>query len=179
MVVFFTIAIIAFLYILITSIAGHAHDLGHDIVSGELGHDTDHGESGHITSIFSTRVIATFLMGFGATGGIAKFYNIGYPLSSLFGFVVGGIVAALMFWLLEFFAKQQANSLITTSTLVGKFGTVEVPIQGTQPGEVSVVYGERYGTYIATSRDGKSIAKGRSVRIVATVGSNLTVEEVS
>ena len=78
MIIFFTIAVIAFLYVLITSIAGHAHDLGSDIIHGDLGHDDDGGDNGHITSIFSSRVIATFLMGFGATGGVAKFYNFGY-----------------------------------------------------------------------------------------------------
>jgi membrane-bound ClpP family serine protease len=161
-----------------SSVLGHAHELGHDIVHGDVGHGDGHDESGHITSIFSTRVVATFLMGFGAAGGVAKYYNFNYPMSCLIGIGVGIVVGALMFWLLEVFARQQANSLINTSSLVGSLGTVTIPIQGGQPGEVAVSYSERYNTYMARSRFGKNIGKGKQVRVASTVGSDLIVEEV-
>ena len=53
MLIFFTIALVAFLYVIISSIAGHTHDLVHDIAHGDFGHDGGQEGVGHIISIFS------------------------------------------------------------------------------------------------------------------------------
>jgi len=175
MLLFFTIALIGFLYVLFTSIVGHTADAVHDIAHGGDGHD---GDNGHMTSIFSPRIIAIFLMGFGSAGGIAKYYNYSYPVSCLMGFGVGVVVGAFMFWIMDFFTKQQCNSLFKTSDLVGQIGTVDVPIDGFDPGEISVQYSGRVGVYTARSKGGKSIKKGHQVKVIETSGSDLMVEEV-
>ena len=172
---FFTIALVAFLYVVLMSLGGHAHDL----VTGDAGHDGETGDSDHITSIFSTKVIATFLMGFGGAGGVARFYGFSYPVSCLIGIGVGVAVGFLMICILRFFSSSQANSLVNTSNLVGSFGTVEVAIENGQAGQVAVSYGERYNTYTARTKGGVNIAKGKQIRVVATTGSDLTVEEVA
>jgi membrane-bound ClpP family serine protease len=176
MLVFFTIALIGFLYVLVTSIVGHAADAVHDI--GHGGGDAHDGDSEHMISIFSPRVIAIFLMGFGAAGGVARFYDYSYLMSSLIGFGVGLVVGFFMAWIMGFLVRQQCNSLIKTNDLVGQVGTVDVPIEGNDPGEVSVQYGGRSGVYIARSKGGKNIGKGKRVKVLETVGSSLTVEEV-
>ena len=174
MLIFLTIALIGFLYVLLTSIIGHTVDAVHDIGGGD-GHD---GDSEHMLSIFSPRVIAIFLMGFGAAGGVARFYDYSYPMSCLIGFGVGIAVGFVMVWIMGFLVKQQCNSLVKTSDLVGQVGTVDVPIEGNDPGEVSVQYGDRAGVYIARSKGGKTIGKGKQVKVLKTAGSNLLVEEV-
>ena len=176
MLMFFTIALIGFLYVLFTSIIGHAADAVHDI--GHGGGDGHDGDGEHMTSIFSPRIIAIFLMGFGAAGGVARFYGYSYPMSCLVGFGIGIAVGCVMFWLMEFLARQQCSSLIKTSDLVGQVGTVDVSIEDNDPGEVSVQYGGRAGVYIARSKGGKRIGKGKQVRVLETAGSSLTVEEV-
>lgn len=175
MLIFFTIALIGFLYVLFTSVIGHAADAVHDIGHGGDAHD---GDSEHMISIFSPRVIAIFMMGFGAAGGVAKFYDYSYPMSSLIGFGVGLVVGLLMAWIMGFLVRQQCNSLIRTSDLVGQIGSVDVSIEGNDPGEVTVQYGGRSGVYIARSKGGKTICKGRQVKVLETAGSNLTVDEV-
>jgi membrane protein implicated in regulation of membrane protease activity len=175
MMIFFTIALVAFLYVVIMSLGGHAHDF----VAGDAGHDGETGDSDHITSIFSTKVIATFLMGFGGAGGVARFYGCSYPVACLIGVGVGVAVGFLMVCILRFFANSQANSLVSTRALAGSLGTVEVAIENGQAGQVAVSYGERYNTYTARTRGGTNIAKGRQVRVVDTTGSDLTVEEVA
>jgi membrane protein implicated in regulation of membrane protease activity len=177
MLIFFTIALIGFLYVLFTSVIGHAADAVHDI--GHGGADGHDGDSEHMTSIFSPRIIAIFLMGFGASGGVARFYGYSYPLSCLIGFGVGIAMGFVMFWLMEFLVRQQCNSLVKTSDLVGQTGTVDVPIEGDDPGQVTVQYGGRSGVYTARSKGGKNIGKGKQVTVLATAGSNLTVEEVT
>ena len=54
MLMFFTVAAAGFLYVLLTSILGHDHDLAHDLSHDDLGHDAGH-EGGQIASILSTR----------------------------------------------------------------------------------------------------------------------------
>lgn len=175
MLMFFTVAAAGFLYVLLTSILGHDHDLAHDLSHDDLGHDAGH-EGGQIASILSTRVVATFMMGFGATAGVARFYNLSYPLSCLAGLAAGISVGTGMFYMLEFFSKQQANSLIDTQSLVGNFGTVAVGIDGNQPGKVAVSFAGRYATYVARSQAGQKIGKGSRVMVVEAVGSDLIVE---
>jgi membrane-bound ClpP family serine protease len=175
--IFFTIGVIGFLYIIFASITGHGHDdIGHDMSHGDVGHDSNH-EGGAVTSIFSPRVIAIFLMGFGGVGGVSRFYDHSYPSSCLFGFVAGIIVGGLMWGLLEFFARQQTNSLIPTSSLVGHIGTVDVEVECDRPGSVSITVGEMANTYLARSANGTKIGKGKQVRVVSTSGSDLLVEE--
>lgn len=174
MLIFLTIALVGFVYVLFTSAFGH---LGHDVSHSDFGHDVGH-DDGYLTSIFSARVIAMFLMGFGGAGGVAQYYLLGYPLSCLIGLGCGLVVGTLMFFLLEFFARQQCNSAVETKDLVGQLGTVEVAIGDNQPGEVAVSYAGRYATCLARGKGGKAVNRGTKVRIVETVGSDLIVEEV-
>ena len=176
MLVFFSIALVGFLYVVLGSVLGHAHDAAADVIHGDFGHDGGDHESDHsIISMFSPRVLATFLMGFGAAGGVARFYNISYILSSLIAIGVGCLVGYLIFLLLEFFQKQQANSVISTKTLIGQTGVVEVGIDAGRAGQVAVSYAGRSQVYLASSQNGEAIQKGYRVRVVETVGSNLVV----
>lgn len=181
MAIFFTIALIGFLYVVITSAFGHAadtaHDLAHDFSHGETGgHEPAHETSGHITSVFSARVIAAFFMGFGGVGGVSRFYEWNYPMSCLFGLGAGLVVGAAIWALLEFFEKQQANSLVSTKSLVGSVGTVTTPILGGRAGQVDLVAAGATQAFIARSNKGQDISKGCCVRVVGSVGSDLLVE---
>ena len=68
MLVFLTLALAGFVLLVFGWIFGHDHDFGHDF-SHDFGHDMGHDvdQEGTI-SIFSLRVLATFVMGFGAAG---------------------------------------------------------------------------------------------------------------
>ena len=176
MLIFVSIAIASFVLVTGAFVFHHDHDFGHD-----LAHDFDHGsEVGgeHTISLFSVKVIGTLTMGFGAAGAIARYYNVGYPGSSVIGVFCGLFLAAMMYGMLSLIVRQQASSLISASSLVGASGTVTAPIVADSLGEVSVSYAGQYSTYSAKSRDGKDIPKGRTVRVVEAVGSQLTVEEV-
>jgi len=173
MLIFLTIALVGFVYVLLTSTLGH---FTHEATT-DGGHDGGH-ENGTIISIFSPRVIAMFMMGFGGAGGVAYFYQWGYPWSSAIGLGCGLLMGAMMFYLLDFFARQQCNSLVATQDLIGQAGTVEVAIGANQPGEVAVSYAGRYATYLARAKGGKTVNRGCKVTIVETVGSDLIVEEV-
>jgi len=173
MLIFVAIALAAFVIVAGSFLFGH--DVDHDV-----DHDTDHGHDmgeGDTISIFSTKVMGTMCMGFGAAGAIARYYDASYPVASVAGVVFGLVLAAAMYAFLGAITAQQASSLISTETLVGKTGTVTVPIDADGVGEVGISTGGQYVNHPARSRLGSAIPKGRTIRVVEVAGSHLIVEE--
>jgi membrane protein implicated in regulation of membrane protease activity len=174
MIIFIAIAIGAFILVAGSFIFGHDHDMGHD--HGDLGHDLG-VDSEPTISFFSTKTLATLLMGFGASGAIAMHYGMSSIGASLVGLFCGVILAVLMAFVLNLFYGQQASSLVATSSAVGCTGTVTVSIPENGLGEVSLNVEGQYTTYSASARDGGSLAKGQLVRVVRSLGSQLVVEK--
>jgi membrane protein implicated in regulation of membrane protease activity len=175
MLVFAAIAIAAFVIVAGSFLFGHDHDMDHD---HDLGHDVDAGDSEPTISVFSSKVMATMLMGFGTAGAIAKYYQANYVVASLVGVLFGLVLAAVMYLILNLFYKQQASSLVATESAVGRTGTVTVSIGEGSMGEVGVHVDGQYCNYSASAADNRPIAKGQPVRVVRTVGSQLIVEPV-
>ncbi len=175
MLIFIALALGAFFVVAGAFLFGH-DDLGHD-VGADAGHDVGHDGDGTI-SIFSTRVIFTFLMGFGAAGAIATYYGAGYPIASLIGVASGIVLGAIMYGILVLFIKEQSSSVISQRSFVGQTGTVTVPIDANGTGEVGISAGQSYRAYSARSKDSSAIDKVRQVKIVESSGSMLIVEEI-
>jgi membrane protein implicated in regulation of membrane protease activity len=171
MLVFAAIAVGSFILVAGSFLFGHDHDVGHD---HDLGHDADGGSDATI-SIFSTKVLATLFMGFGAAGAIASLYGMSHLMASLIGLGCGAVLGAAMYTVLEVFYSQQASSLVPTSAAVGCIGTVTVSIAAGEMGEVGISVESQYATHSATSMDGSPIPKGQMVRVVKAMGSHLVV----
>jgi membrane-bound ClpP family serine protease len=173
MLIFVAIAVAAFLLVAGSFIFGH--DMDHD-AEHDVGHDAGAGEG--TISVFSTKVVSTMLMGFGAAGAIARYYGLGYLPSSVIGLVFGCALAAVMFALLALIAGQQASSASSAKNAINSTGQVTVSIGADDAGEVGLTRGGQYLNYPARSRNGKAIPKGRQVRIVDATGGYVTVEEI-
>jgi membrane protein implicated in regulation of membrane protease activity len=171
MLIFFSIAAASFVILCFSFLFGHDHDFDHD-----ADHAVEGGEGGTI-SIFSSKVILTLLMGFGAAGGVARYYDAAYPLASGVGVLTGVALAAVMYGFLALIARQQASSAVSVTALVGSDGVVTVSIGGDQAGEVGVSFAGQYAAYPARSHKGTPIPKGRSVRVVQVTAGQLIVEE--
>jgi len=175
MTIFVAIALAAFIVVAGAFLFGHDHDLGHDFgpdFSHEAGPDV-HG----IVGLFSTKVIFTFIMGFGAAGAIAQSYGSGYPIASLIGVAAGVVLATLMYGIILLFTEQQSNSVIAADALLGCTGTVTVPIDQDGVGEIGVSVSGEYRTYTARMQGSSPLQKGHAVRIVGVTGSVVTVDE--
>jgi membrane protein implicated in regulation of membrane protease activity len=169
MMMFTAIAVAAFILVAGSFLFGHDHD------AADGGHEGDSaGDEGTI-SIFSMKVVATMLMGFGAAGAIARSYHMDYLAASLIGVLSGVMLGALMYGILSLFVRQQASSLIATSAAVGCTGTVTVSIGANSCGEVGLEVEGQYSSYLACSQDGRALPKGQLVRVVKTLGSQLVV----
>jgi membrane protein implicated in regulation of membrane protease activity len=173
MLIFLAISLAAFLLVTGSFLFGHDHDVGHD--HGDLGHDLGTDAEPTI-SVFSLKTLGTLLMGFGAAGAIAIHFGARYFTASLAGLFCGLSLSALMYAVLSLFSRQQASSLIDTNSAVGGEGTVTTTIAENGLGEVSLCVAGQYVTYSASSTDGRLIPKGRTVRVIRTLGSRLLVE---
>jgi membrane-bound ClpP family serine protease len=160
------------------SLFGHDHDGGMD-----HDHDHDHGHdagSGNepAVSIFSIKVIGTFVTGFGAGGAIAQYLWGNIFRSSFAGLLVGILMAALMYGVMELLYSQQSTSLVQTGSLIGSPAMVITEIDANSLGQVTVRTGSEAPTYLARAARGKHFAKGTAVVVVATSGAEVVVDDV-
>ncbi len=172
MLMFLAISVAAFILVGGSFLFGHDHDVGHD--HGDLGHELS-VDAEPTVSFFSVKTLGTLLMGFGAAGAIAMHYGASYLGASLAGLVCGLVLSGLMYGVLNLFYRQQASSLVATSSAMGLTGTVTVSIATSGLGEVSLCLDGQYSTYAASSEDGAAIPKGQVVRVIRTMGSQLVV----
>lgn len=146
---------------------GHDHDFGHD-----------HGGGDHGASPFSPQIIFTFTLGFGASAAIASASGLKLHWSILIGFGAGVALAAVAYAFFSFAYKQQASSLIQTSSAVGRIGNVLITIPAKGSGEVGLDVQGQYRNYLARSR-GVEISKGTRIKVVESQGGELIVEPAS
>ncbi len=175
MMIFISIALAAFVIVGGSFLFGHDVDSDHD--AGDMGHDVDSGGAEATISIFSTKVIGTLLMGFGAAGAIAVHYGAAYIVASIIGVVFGALLGGLMYLVLGVFYSQQSSSLVPTSAAIGCTGAVTVSIGEGATGEVGLNLEGQYRTFSATSANGKEIPRGQTVTVVKNLGSHLVVEK--
>ncbi len=171
---FLTILGIGFVYIVMTaffSAIGIGDDADADTHDGDTSSDHD------TISIFSPKIIAIFMVGFGGTGFIATYYGIGLALATLSGLGSGAALGGLALLGLRLLHSQQASSEVRTSDAVGLPATVTLAIPSVGHGEVSVTVKGQYLTYSASSR-GISFPRNSTVRIQAAEGTNLIVGQL-
>ena len=176
--IFLTIMIAGVIVSVGGSLFGHDHDGGFD-----HDHDHDHGnDAGHsnepAVSIFSPKVIGTFVMGFGGGGAIAQYLWGNMFRSSLAGIVVGVIMAVVMYGAMKLLYSQQSTSLVQTGSLIGSPAMVITEIDANSLGQVTVRTGIEAPTYLARAAAGKHFAKGTTVVVVATSGAEVVVDDV-
>jgi membrane protein implicated in regulation of membrane protease activity len=171
--VFLAIAVGSFLAIGGSFLFGGGH--GHDLGAG--GHDLshDHGGVDHGVSLFSPQIIFSFTLGFGSAGAIASTSGLALHWSIFIGIGCGVLMAGVAYALMALLYKQQASSIIETSSALGKFANVVTAIPSSGSGEVGLEVRGEYRTYLARSRRG-DIAKGSRVKVVEHQGGELVVE---
>lgn len=177
LITFLSILALGFIVLVGGSIFGHDSEIDHDLGGHDVhGHDGDHDS---VVSIFSTKVLGTFVLGFGGAGAIATYYGLPAVLSSCAGIAAGFVMGAIMYAIMKGMYGHQANSLVSINDLVDQTGIVITPIDEGTVGEVTVSLGSQTLTYTARGNAGRAISKGRNIRVVATMGSQLLVEEVN
>ena len=171
MVIFASIFGVGFLTLLLSLIFGGDHDID---VHGDIDTDADHGPS-----IFSAKMIALAMVGFGAVGfGMRGTYNWSMFQSSMAG-VGGALVLGIIGWIiLRAFYASQASSTVSDSDIVGTNGNVIDAIGEKDYGQIICVVRGREMTFMARPADAKPIARNTPVKIVSKSGPVVTVSRI-
>lgn len=176
MLVFLAITFLGFVLLAGSAFLAHDHDAGdHD---HDHGHEADQGNEPTV-SIFSFKVIGAFIMGFGAAGAIARYYENGWLASSFSGLATGILLGLFMYGILRMVYSQQSDSLVPTDQTIGKSGLVTIGIDKNSVGQVSVALSGQSRSYLARGVSGEAIPKGQTVIVRQTNGSELLVEQVA
>src|SRR5262245_9978171 len=109
MLIYGAIALFGFLFLLVMLFAGEIFGGDHDVG----GHDAalEHGDADHGggPSIFSARIMSSFLTAFGVGGVVARYYDLSHPAASGIGVVTGIVMAGLVFQFAKLLYSQQAS----------------------------------------------------------------------
>jgi membrane protein implicated in regulation of membrane protease activity len=155
--------------LLVGELFGGDHELSHEMVAG---HDVDHGGG---PSIFSTRIMASFLTAFGVGGVVGRYYNLSHPTSSGIGVLFGLVMSTAVYQFAKILYSQQASSELHMSGLVGTTAEVSVAIPAGGVGQIVVAAGGERTEHIARAGDRKPISRGTAVVITGIGGDSVIV----
>ncbi len=170
----FSFLLLTFLFGAAGAAAEHG-DVGHDV-----GGSADAGGADHSMSpgVFSFRVIACFLVGFGMASLISHYWiSAGFqpfakfPLDLTLG-MVGGIGVGWIGWrIIRFFMSQQGGSDVRSADFVGIVAplTVGIPVGGV--GEIAFTFANKRMSLDVRSDGGAAIHTGTKVIVVSMAGS--------
>ena len=169
MLIFATIFGIGFLILLFSMIFGHDSDMHID--SGDF--DTD--LSG--PSIFSVKMFALLMVGFGAAGFGLRATTDYSMLQSTVGGVGGAVsVGSYGYFILRVFYTSQETSTISDADLIGHTAQLIDAIGEGTNGQIACIIRGREITYLARTQDRTTIAKGTQVKIISKTGNIVTVK---
>jgi len=161
---------------------GHGVDMGGGH-AGDLGAaDTFHSGGEIALSPLSPITIAAFIGGFGGGGLIGHYMGLadwaGPWATLLIALPVGFILAFGIYYLMYLINKSNVSSEARAVEAIGVTAEVITPIVEDSTGEIA--YNSRGSRYTSPARslDGKTIAKGRPVKIWRLVGSTCYVKEI-
>lgn len=164
MIFFIALGVLGLLFFLGSLLVGGDHDFGHH--DGSVGdHDGGNGQS--IISIFT---ISWFMVGFGGTGTLMRVNDFGMPVSTISALLVGACCLALAFCLMSMLHKQQADSTITLSKLMGTHGVVIMGIPPNGCGKIQCNVAGGTQEYIARSLKNKNLPENTQVKITGEAG---------
>lgn len=161
---------------------GGDHDMDHGGEHGGEHHDGDHGESGINLSpsiLLSVRGMALLATGFGGVGFVTHVYTGKILFSTISGMLAGYVFAILIVGALRSLTKQQANSLIQSTSAVGVTGIVATSILPGEIGEVRLVVSGTEMTRLALAADDTHLKAGTPVVVNRVEGGTLIVSPVS
>jgi membrane protein implicated in regulation of membrane protease activity len=175
MLIYAAIGAFGLLFLLVMLFVGDLFGGDHEVHVGEVG---DHGDFGHEggPSVFSARIIASFLTAFGVGGVVARYYGLAHPAAAGCGVVAGVVMSGLVYQFAKILYAQQASSEVRMGRLVGKTAEVTVGIPQGGVGQVTLEYGGERTTQIARSRDGGPIPPGAEVVVTDLRGDSVIVE---
>ncbi|MFH1699299.1 MAG: NfeD family protein [Candidatus Zixiibacteriota bacterium] len=171
MLIFATIFGIGFLILILSLLFGHDHDIDAD-ASGDL-------DSADHPSVFSVKVVALFMVGFGSVGFGLRTTTDWTMIASSMGGVAGAIVVAgIGYVIIRAFYASSESSTINDRDVIGQTANVIDAIDGNNYGQITCIVRGREITFLARTDDGEVIARGAPVKIVSKSGNVVSVSRI-
>jgi membrane protein implicated in regulation of membrane protease activity len=178
-IIYAAIGAFGLLFLLIMLFVGDLFGGDHEF---HVDHDAsmDHADvsEGGGPSIFSARIMASFLTAFGVGGVVARYYDLSHPAASGVGIVAGIVLSALVYQFARILYGQQASSEVRMTSLVGQAAEVTVGIPAGGVGQVTLTFGGERTMQIARSSESRPIPPGTEVKITGLLGDSVVVERV-
>ena len=134
MLIYAGIAAFGFLFLTIMLFAGDLFGGDHEVSAhGGIDHAGEFGGP----SVFSARIMASFLTAFGVGGVVARYYDLSHPAASGVGIVAGIVMSSIVFQFAKVLYSQQASSELKMATLIGRSAEVSVAIPASGVGKVA------------------------------------------
>ena len=136
----------------------------------------DHGGG---TSLFSTKPLTGFFLGFGWGGGIAIDAGASVPVATVIGLGAGGILMLLLAWLIRAIYSLRSDGTRQLNNAVGAVGTVYVSLPPSRAtgGQIQVTVSGRLETLGALSVSSRAIPSGEKVKVISIVDPNTVLVE--
>lgn len=146
----------------------------HDAPDGHV--DASHGDG---TSLFSTKPLTGFFLGFGWSGGIALDLGASVPVATAVGVGVGTVFMLTLAWLLKVIYSMRSDGTRQITNAVGAIATVYVSLPPSRAtgGQVQVTVSGRLETVGALSVSSRAIPSGEKVKVISIVDTNTVLVE--
>jgi membrane protein implicated in regulation of membrane protease activity len=178
MLIYAVIGIVGFLLLLGMLLTGEVFGGDHEVSAHDL--TVDHGDiDAGGPSLFSVRIMSSFLTAFGVGGVVARYYGLPHPAASGIGVAAGIVMAGAVYQFAKILYSQQASSELRMTTLVGKVAEVSVGIPAGGVGQIALTVGGERSEHIARAASGAAVARGTEVVITALRGDSVVVSPVS
>ena len=172
MLIYGVIAVAGFLILLFMLVIGEMFGGEHEMMGHALDHaDADHGGP----SIFSVRIMSSFVTAFGVGGLVGRYYGLTHPAASGVGVAAGIAMSGVVFQFAKLLYSQQASSDVRMTALVGQPAEVSVAIPKGGIGQIALTFGGERSEHIARAADGQALLRGTEVVITGLRGDAVVV----
>jgi len=185
--IFGIVAVVGAGFLLLSEFVGEVAEVSGDIMEGldgmleGVGIDLipdalwDH-ETGGIKGIGCSS-IAAFMTGFGAVGLISSINDDPAFVSILWGLFAGVSLGVIYIGVTTFIARQQSNSIIQVSDIIGLKGSATIDSKAGEIGQVAVVIRGTMKAYPAVEENGAELHRNDPVTITKLQGGRLYVKK--
>ncbi|GEM_PF-6383655 len=147
---------------------------------GDVGHvdGVDLGHADASPGVFSIKVMACFLVGFGAAALVSHYWVTAvmpglskFPIDMTFGLAGGAGVGWVGWKIIGFFLSQQGFADVRSADFVGTVATLTLGIQEGGTGEISFIHKGQRISLDVREENGQPLAVGTKVIVVSMAGS--------
>lgn len=137
---------------------------------------TDHLDG---SSLFSTKPVTAFCLGFGWAGGIALDAGLSLTVASLIAVGTGSVLMLAVAWMIRMIYSMRSDGTRQIADAMNAIATVYVtlPPSRAQGGQVNVTVSGRLETLAALSVASRPIPSGDKVKVIGVVDSGTVLVE--